>query len=214
MRAARLVWSDNGWTYPQGGADHGVDVNSFNPPYRYGLEEFLFNKELLKLKIGYLDCYRYQTIQDIEDVLLFAFSPTKPRQIIVIGKIHQVQQIQDQEKVQIWNDLNQLNYLDQIVNPAFRQIEGIENNQQANGTNIFIQNNYGNAINNLPLIHGAAPNGFMVNLKYEEIEYYPEGHERRINLSNIDPGINNAWKRLTVLYYVQNRPLIVNHFLD
>jgi hypothetical protein len=34
--------------------------------------------------------------------------------------------------------------MDQIVNPAFRQIEGIENNQQANGTNIFIQNNYGN----------------------------------------------------------------------
>jgi CTP-dependent riboflavin kinase len=35
--------------------------------------------------------------------------------------------------------LNQLNYLDQIVNPAFWQIEGIENNQQANVTNILFK---------------------------------------------------------------------------
>jgi len=207
MRAAKVIWSNNGWTVPLGTATHGVMVNGLQLPYMYGLEEFLFNEQLLQYKIGYLNCYRNQNIPGIEDVLLITLTPDL-HQVIVIGIIRHVQQLRDHEKIQIWNNMQQANYVDNIVNPAFLQIEHRGNNEQAIGTNVFVQNNYGNDINNLPLIRGGAPNGFFVNLRYKTIELFPEGYERRVNLTNIDEGVNSAWNKLSILYYLDRRPLI------
>ena len=212
MRAAKVIWSNNGWTLPQGNVDYGVPVNGLNENYRYGLEEFLFNDQLIQRKLGYLDCYRAQQIDQVEDVLLFTLTPLPhPRQIIVVGIMRGVQQLNDHEKNPVWNDFQQANYIQTVINPAFQQIEELENNEHAIGTSVFIENNYGHNIDNLPLIQGGAPNGFFVNLRYGEIEIFQEGDNRRINLTDHDQGVNQAWKRLTILYYVDNRPLILEH---
>ena len=209
MRAAKVIWSNNGWTLPQGNVDYGVPVNDLNENYRYGLEEFLFNDHLIQHKLGYLDCYRANQIDGVEDVLLFTLTPLpQPRQIIVVGIVRGVEQINDLDKVAIWNNFTNANYIRTIVNPAFQQIEELNNNEPAIGTGVFIANNFGDNIENLPLIQGVAPNGFFVNIRYEQIEIFPEGDEMRINLTNVDPIINGAWRRLTNLYYVNNQALI------
>jgi hypothetical protein len=209
MRAAKVIWSNNGWTFPQGNADYGVSVNGQNGNYRYGLEEFLFNDQLIQRKLGYLDCYRAQQIDQVEDVLLFTLTPLPhPRQIIVVGIMRGVQQLNDHEKIPVWDDFQQANYIEIVVNPAFQQIEELDNNEHAIGTTVFINNNYGVDANNLPLINGLAPRGFFLNLRYREIQFFAEGDDRRINLTDPDPGVNNAWRRLTILYHLENRPLI------
>jgi hypothetical protein len=209
MRAAKVIWSNNGWTFPQGNADYGVPVNGQNENYMYGLEEFLFNDQLIQRKLGYLDCYRARNIDHVEDVLLFTLTPLPhPRQIIVVGIMRGVQQLNDHEKIPVWNDFQQANYTQTVVNPAFRQIEELDNDEHAFGTGVFIENNYGVNANNLPLINGVAPRGFFLNLRYREIQFFAEGDDRRINLTPIDHGVNNAWGRLTILYHLENRPLI------
>jgi hypothetical protein len=209
MRAAKVIWSNNGWTFPQGNADYGVPVNGQNENYIYGLEEFLFNDQLIQRKLGYLDCYRAQNIDHVEDVLLFTLTPlARPRQIIVVGIMRGVQQLNDHEKIPVWNDFQQANYIQTVVNPAFQQIEELDNDDHAIGTDVFIENNYGVNADDLPLINGVAPQGLFLNLRYREIHFFAEDDDRRINLTAIDHGVNKAWGRLTILYHLENRPLI------
>lgn len=207
MKAAKLVWSNNGWTFPQGSSAYGVQVDGPIINYMYGLEEFLFNEELINRKLGYLDCYRKNNIEHFEDVLLFTLTNLpRPRQILVVGIMRGVEQIKDHEKIQIWNDMQQAEYLKNVANPAFQLIEGSENGKPSLGVKVFTYNNYGTAIRNLPMIQGETPKGFFINLRYKEIEIFPEVNW--INLTNIDPGVNRAWKRLTNLYKLENRPMI------
>ena len=94
MRAAKLVWSNNGWIFPNGMATDGVIVNGPHRTYKYGLEEFLFNPALLQRKLGYLDCYRANNIPGIEDVILFTLTPLpRPRTMIMIGVLRGVRQL-------------------------------------------------------------------------------------------------------------------------
>jgi hypothetical protein len=209
MRAAKLVWNNDGWTLPAGSANYGVLVNgpNFNN-YRYGLEEFLFNDQLIQRNLGYLDCYRNPRnprFNQIEDVLLFTLNPNDGH-ILAVGVLRVVNQLLDNEKIQIWNDMQQHNYIENVVNPAFQIIEFLDNNEQAIGTGVYFANNFGVDIDNLPLIHGIAPNGFFVNLRYKGIEIFPA--DEWIDLTNVDPGVNNAWRHLSTRYHIGNRPLI------
>ncbi len=143
----------------------------------------------------------------MEDVLLFSLTPLpRPRQIIMIGVLRGVRQLLDNEKIQIWNVMQQHNYIENVVNPAFQVIEGFALDEQASGTGVFVENNFGANIGHLPLIQGNAPNGFFVNFQYQKIEIFPK--DRWINLTEIDPVVNKAWRRITNLYYVNKRPLI------
>jgi hypothetical protein len=208
-RAARIIWSDNNWDFPQGNADYGVPVNDVNPPYKYGLEEFLFNQQLLDLNLGYLDCYRSNNIQGVENVVIFTIDPAGQR--VVVGIMHEVEQLQNHETIDIWNQMNDANYIEQTVAPAFSWIETAN---AAAGTNVFLQCNYGLNENFLPQVQGVQPNGFFVNLRYRKIEIFHVGDERRLNLSQFYPGINQRWNRLGKLYHVENVPEVIEILND
>lgn len=153
------------------------------------------------MKLGYLDCYRSNNIQGVENVVLFTIDPAGQR--IVVGIMHDVEQLQNHERIEIWNQMNDANYIEHIVAPAFI---GIEAADAAEGTNVFLQCNYGLNENLLPQVQGVNPNGFFVNVRYRKIEMFHVGDERRINLNHIYHGINRRWNRLGKLYHVANRP--------
>jgi hypothetical protein len=99
--------------------------------------------------------------------------------------------------------MNDANYIEHTVAPAFTGIEGAH---AAEGTNVFLQCNYGLNENLLPQVQGVQPNGFFVNVRYGKIEIFHVGDERRIDLSHIYHGINRRWNRLGKLYHVAKRP--------
>ena len=200
-RAAKLVWNTNNWERPDGNAGlNGVPVIFPNGNYSYGLEEFLFSQDLSTRNFGYLDCYRRvdRNYLNPENIVLFSLNPDGD--LMHIGNLHNAIQLQNVDRVPIWNEMNENNYLENVVVPAFNDIEGLVLPDQSFGYERFIHHNFGAEINNLPNIQAAAPNGFFVNLIYEHLQRF----EVPVNLTEIEPTINDSWHYLSQRYIVEN----------
>lgn len=201
-RAAKLVWNTNNWERPDGMLEIGVPVHGPHSDYNYGLEEFLFCQEQRASHKGYLDCYRRvgRDYGDPENVVLFSLCPAG--NIMHIGNLFEVVQLHDGERVEIWNDFNQINFIANRVNPTFCEIEDLPLPNDAVGTQVFVENNFGMEEAQLPNIQATAPNGYFVNMRYREIRIF----DMPVNLTEIDPIINDKWKKLSVRYIVENLP--------
>ena len=165
MKAAKIIWNNNKWEKPDGFAVNGIHVNSKNP-YNYGLEEFLFSEQLKNHKIGYLDCYRRVGYNYTEPVNLALFTLNHEKKVIHVANLYGVTQLQDDERLSVWNEMNREHYLENVVIPSFNAIEEFELPKQALGATTFVKNNFGSDSNNLPFVQAEAPLGFFVNIKY------------------------------------------------
>lgn len=201
-RAAKLVWNSNNWERPDGLLETGVPVHGQHFVCHYGLEEFLFCQEQRESHKGYLDSYRRvgRNYRNSENVVLFSLCPAG--NIMHIGNLYKVVQLHDGERLGIWNEFNEMNYIQNVVNPAFCEIEGLNLDENASGTEVFMNHNYGIDVENLPNIQAIAPNGFFVNIRYGEIRIF----DVPVNLTEIDPIINEKWRYLSNRYIVENLP--------
>jgi hypothetical protein len=200
-RAAKLIWNVNNWESPDGlTKEYGVLVEFIGGAYRYGLEEFLLSEVFILKNYGYLDCFRRvgRNYQNPEDVILFTLDPNG--RILHIGNLFNVSQLQDQDSQTVWNELRDLNFIENSINPAFNRIEQLPMPDFSEGARVFMQNNFGEDINHIPNIQSEPPLGFCVNFKYERINLF----EEPIDLTEIDPDINRRWKKLNILYKLEN----------
>ena len=201
MNAAKIIWNINGWTCPDGQQVNGINVPGINGNYTYGLEEFNFCEELLNNQLAYVDCYRRIGVEYNEPVDLALFSRCPDTgQIFHIGNLFNVIQITDQDRINIFETFNNNDYLEQFVIPAFNVLEEVIQPEIANGVNVYIGNNYGLNIDNIPFVQAPAPHGFFVNIKYGRLIIF----ETPVNLSIMFPEINIKWRKLSVRYIVEN----------
>jgi hypothetical protein len=203
-RAAKLVWNTNNWEMPDGlGGNNGVNVLGPNVHYSYGLEEFLRCPEQMEMSIGYLNCYRNFNLSALqpENVALFS-QEFIGGPIMHIGNLHDVLPLQNEVRNHIWDEFNGNNFINLRVNSAFCEIEGLLQGEFAAGTEVFLENNFGENLGNLPNIHGEAPNGFFVNIQYGRLDFFADP----VNLTEIYQGVNGRWSRLSPPYIVENSP--------
>ena len=202
-RAAKLIWNTNNWEMPDGNAVNGVPVNANNLNYSYGLEEFLRCPEQMEMRIGYLNCYRNHALAAVqpENVALFS-QEFLGGPIMHIGNLYDVLPLQNEARIHIWDEFNGNNFINLRVNSAFCAIEGLQQDEFAAGTEVFLENNFGENLGNLPNIHGEAPNGFFVNIQYGRMDFFDDP----VNLTEIYLDVNKRWRRLSDPFIVEKSP--------
>lgn len=192
MKASKLVYNTNNYQSVSGCAQTGINVIFDDIHYYFGLEEWNNSKVLKKFKLAYLDSFRsHNRIEIIDCILLFSFKPVN-RQVYFIGFLKKVEQIKDNEIEGVKQQLIVNDWLN-IVQNDFNAIGDNRNvNQHQEYMNCWESDN----------IVANTGKAFILNIKYKEANFFKE--ENYINLTQIDPRINQKWKRLSVLYNLPN----------
>lgn len=194
IHAAKLIWNSNNWispTFSNDQANFGIKIATKKFNYVFGLEEWLNNDFMKAHKMGYIDCYRASRHVDDTDILLFSRNPNN-KEIYLIGKIFKARQIKDQEIMQIRDILNSQNWNDTLIKPIF---ETKESNNNPIGFRQYYNENFTSNT-----IVGKSPKGFIVNIKYDDIQIF----EKRISLTELDAIVNTKWRRLSKRYSIEN----------
>jgi hypothetical protein len=198
--AARIVWNIDNWEYPSGLTDHGISVSHKNGDYHYGLEEWLNNKRLRELKLGYLDSYRITNRKEASsDILLYTIDPEK-NHYYHVGLLYGVSQLDPIDPNLITSVKNKLS-LDWLVDPIeqdFRRIEKTPAGQNSKGKEIYRQNNW-----NSKKIISEPPGGFIVNIRYDNLELF--NRSKWVNLTAKDPEISKRWRFIRHRYEMPNQ---------
>lgn len=196
--AARLVWNIDNWEFPSGLTQHGVRVNYNNGKYYYGLEEWLNNKKLRDLKLGYLDCYRITKRQDKVDIMLYTVNPLDNK-YYHIGSIKAVSQIDENPNTisSIKNQLAEKDWLTKKIKEDFNRIEKTPKGVDSNGLLSYQNNNW-----NSKIFVSNPPGGFILNIRYENITFF-EKH-KWVDLSIKDPEISVRWRHIRHRYALLN----------
>jgi len=184
MYASKLVHNNNNWTSVSGLAQTGilVDTNKKNS-YYFGLEEWINNSILRKMKVGYIDSYRaFHRTDAVDRIILFSFNPTN-RQVYYVGNLYKVRQLANEEINPLKTMLNQ-NWLGEVQN-GFHNI----------GDNRPIQNHieYMGCWDSNNIV-AETRQSFILNIRYEKIKLFPK--KDWVNLTELIPEINSQWKRL------------------
>lgn len=196
MKASKLVYNNNNYTAVSGLAQAGIWVPSnklVKRGYYFGLEEWMNTSILKEMKLGYIDSFRRILRPGVEErVVLFMYNPND-NQIYYIGNLYGVEQLNDQDIDQIRINLINENWLD-IVQTDFNNI----------GDQRLIQNHkeYMKCWN-AQLIVGPTGGSYIVNIKYKKLEIFSK--KLLVNLTQINPQINNKWRRLIDLYDVPKK---------
>jgi len=191
--AARLVWNIDNWEYPSGQSKHGIYVTHHGVGYHYGLEEWLNNKRLRALQIGYLDCYRTSNRGKASvNILLFTVDPSNNHyyHVGIIRGVTQLLAPQDIQQVRM--NLGDT-WLPNTIDPDFRRIEHTTTGQLPQGKLAYENHNW-----NSTKIDSEPPGGFIVNIRYDKLDLFDRS--KWVNLTMKDPDINNLWRRIRNRY--------------
>ena len=193
MKASKLVYNNYNYISVSGVAQIGVAYTIDKGKKYFGLEEWNNSETFRNIKLGYLDSFRSNNIEDVIDfILLFSYNPND-KQIYLIGCMKNVKQIKCNEIDEIRNQLAGQNWLNSIQN-EFQNIND-------NGLGF---KKYKNCWNSNYIVE-KTEESFIVNVRYVESIIL----EEQINLTEIFPNINNL-KRLSVLY---NLPIEIQEFV-
>ncbi len=195
---ARLVYNTAHWQQPtnadvfaNNGIGYGIVVNYREFTYRFGLEEWLFNKIPQKEKIGFLECYRQRIYADIVDkIMLITRYPNGS--YYHIGNVYGVEQLVDEEIQGIIEMLLAQNW-DKIIEEHFAALGDVRA--------FLAHTEYQNHWQSVTIIKAAGDNndtGFCFNIKYKKIELL----KTPINLTEFANGfvIGNKAGRLANRY--------------
>lgn len=191
MYASKLVCNNYNWTTVSGLAQKGIFVyRGKNISYYFGLEEWLNNAFLRKMKVGYIDSYRAHLRHGFaERIALFTYCKSN-RQVYYVGDIYDVCQVADEEIEDLRNILIGQNWL-QEVERGFHNI----GDNRANGNHTDYMQCW-----NSNLIIAQTGQAFILNIRYEKFELLPQ--RDWVNLSELNGEINNRWRRLVHRYIV------------
>ncbi|WP_295650662.1 hypothetical protein [uncultured Mucilaginibacter sp.] len=185
--AAKLVWNDLLWKQVAGVArlSSGMPGLKNNKHYTYGYEEWLNNDEMVRKKIGYLDCYRDTKFEGVADkVVLFTLDPNSI--IYHIGNIYTVRQLSEEEIPVIKKALDQSAWLSKVK----KDFQVIGDTSSAN-----VGQSYCTHYNSLHIVGKPETKPFILNIAYGEIELYEKRNWK--NLTQTIPDVNNKWRRLS-----------------
>ena len=194
-KKARIFYNSNNWEkadntdfYAKNNGGYGEIV--FDYKIAFGFEEWLFNPILLKLKIGFLECYRQNYFNDKVDIILF--TRDRNRGWLSVAELKGVIQIKDNEINHFKSELEKNNWQQQCYN----DLEIICGNNETNKKRT--KELWGNHWNSKSIICSKKNprDGFLVNIKYEAIIYH--------KLNKFDP--NKCW-RLTKRYNLEDNIL-------
>lgn len=184
MKASKLVYNFNGYNSVNSVAQVGVEFSIKNKKRFFGLEEWNNNKIIKDLKIGYLDSFRSNQVNDLTELIwLFSYYPTD-RKIYLVGYMKNVRQLECNEIYEIRNLLLGRNWLN-FVREDFKNV-----NDDGLGFEKYKKCLYSNDI--ITKIEKS----FVFNLKYDETFFL----DKPLNLTDIFPEINKKWRRLRLLY--------------
>ncbi len=191
MYAAKLVHNINNWVSVSGYAQTGITVNiNIKKSYYFGLEEWINNPILRKMKVGYLDCYRASIHLGLADkIALFSYDPRNTN-IYHVGNVYGVEQLNDNNIPAIYPNLNPNNWLNQVEHD-FHNIGDLRA--------ILNHIEYMHCWNALH-INDDIGNAFILNIRYKEIEFFEPSN--RVNITHLNRLVNNKWKRLSRRYTV------------
>jgi len=186
MHVAKLVYNSNGWSFPTGLASDGIIVNDCEV---FGFEEWINNPVLRGLKIGFIESFRTcRRPKTIDRIALITFCK-RTKTVYFVGNLYTITQI----------DNNQIPQIRQLLPSNWLEIIAGDFNRQFPNTNAFQQ--YLQCYNS-NIISGSIGGSFVFNIKYEKLELFPR--KNWINLTSINPDVNNKWKHLKQLYNVPN----------
>lgn len=189
MKASKLVNNNNTWTAVSGIAQTGIMVGKSvqnKKSYYFGLEEWNNSNILRNHKLAYLDSFRsFPRLEYYERIELINFNN---KTVYHVGRIEKVHRIKCKEIPEIKKLLISENWLKKVEVDfnAINDLRQIENN-----------NEYMNCWNSEELV-APTNEGFIVNIRYDELTFF----EQPINLTVLNPNVNNLWKRLILLYEV------------
>ena len=194
-KKARIFYNYNNWEkadntdfYAKNNDGYGERVGN---DIAFGFEEWLFNPILLKLKIGFLECYRQNYFNDKVDIILF--TRDRNRGWLSVAELKGVEQIKDNEINHFKSELEKNNWQQQ----CHKDLEVICGNNETNKKRA--KELWGNHWNSKAIICTKynPRDGFLVNIKYEAIIYH--------KLNEFNP--NNCW-HLSIRYNIDNNNLI------
>ena len=197
-KKARIFYNSNNWIkadntdfYAKNNDGYGERVGN---DIAFGFEEWLFNPILLKLKIGFLECYRQNYFNDKVDIILY--TRDRSRGWLGVAELKGVIQIKVNEIKHFKSELEKNNWQQQCYND-------LENICHSDADKIEIKNRWDNHWNSTIIVQprnhpiDLPKIGFLVNIKYEDIIYH--------NLNEFDP--NNCW-HLLIRYNIDKNNLI------
>jgi len=186
MYVAKLVTNDNLWTAVSGQAQCGVSINTETKKhYYFGLEEWMNHSILKKMKLGYLDCYRHNTYNDVANRIALISFNKNTKTVTHVGNLYDVRQLKDDEIAHIKQQLAEQNWL-KIIENNFRELT---DERLRTGYNKFLECWNASQISN----------SFNCNISYERITIFPPAQQ--INLTVLNKLVNN-WKRLSQRFIV------------
>lgn len=193
---ARLFYNNTSWQQPTNtdifaGMSYGIKVNYPKFKYRFGLEEWLFNKITLKIKIGFLECYRQKPYHNITDKIMLV-TRYPDGNFYHIGNVYGVMQLNNDE----------IEHIRQIL-LAQGWAHLVQDHFAALGdTRTFVgHTEYQNHWRSNAIIKQPADNnntGFCFNISYKKIELLKE----YVNLTTLaNPlNINRQIQKLSIRY--------------
>jgi len=194
MKASKFVYNDNDWTSVSGLAQTGIIVNrneQNKKKYYFGLEEWNNSNILRNHKLAYLDSFRSHSRPAMYDhVNLFMFSPLE-KVIYHVGFMTGVKQLSNNQIPEIRAQLDANNWLN-TIEPSFHAI----NDQRS----IIENREYMQSWDSDSIVE-KTNDAFILNVTYDSWTIFPIP----INLTRIDPNVNSRWRRLSVLYNVNNQ---------
>lgn len=189
MKTSKLVHNINNWTQVSRVAQTGILVNRNNlnkKSYYFGLEDWNNCKQLRKHKLAYLDSFRSSARLDYyERIELLNFNNGI---IYHVGRIENVKRIKCKEIPEIKKLITRENWLAQ-VETDFNAIQDLRE--------IANHNEYMQCWNSEEIV-APTNEGFIVNIRYDKLVFF----ENPINITALNPNVNNLWRRLTQLYEV------------
>jgi hypothetical protein len=189
MKASKLVHNINIWTSVSKEAQTGILVRRTElnkSSYFFGLEEWNNCKILRKHKLAYLDSFRsFARLENYERIELLNFNNGI---VYHIGTLYGVKRIKCLEIPEIKKILNSENWLIHVEND-FNAILDLRE--------ITDHDEYMHCWNSEDIV---APinKGFIVNIRYDRLIFF----DNPINLTELNPNINQRWRRLIQLYEV------------
>ena len=189
MKASKLVNNNNTWTAVSGIAQTGIMVGKSaqnKKSYYFGLEEWNNSNILRNHNLAYLDSFRsFPRLEYYERIELINF---RDGAVYHIGRLEKVKRLKCLEIPDIKKLLIRENWLKQ-VEADFHYIQDLR---------LIVNNNEYMRCWNSEEIVAPTNEGFVLNIRYDKLTFF----ERPINLTLLNPNVNNLWRRLILLYEV------------